>query len=94
MTGTIGIFWCHAGKLLALVCRVDEGDVAGGTVDCGHRIASSFNASRICWRDWNHLRHRDVFRGGHFHQLDLTAAQCSFPQATRTQLVSEPSRIG
>lgn len=33
VTVRIGIFWWYEGRLLALVCRVDEGECEAGTVD-------------------------------------------------------------
>lgn len=63
VTGRIGIFWWHEGKLLALVCRVDEGECAAGTVDSRFAHIESWPLLQKQHPRLRGLEYEDVPRG-------------------------------
>ena len=63
VTGMIGIFWWHDARLLALVCRVDEGDVAGGTVDSKFAHIETWSVLQKRYYKLRALEYEDVPRG-------------------------------
>jgi hypothetical protein len=63
VTGKIGIFWWFAGRLLASVCRVEEGDAAGGTVDSKFAHVETWPVLQKCHPELRAMEYEDVPRG-------------------------------
>ena len=63
VTGKIGIFWWHAGRLLASVCRLDEGDAADGRVDSRFAHIEAWPVLQKRYPKLRALEYEDVPRG-------------------------------
>jgi len=63
VTGRIGIFWWHDGKLLATKCRVDEGEAASGTIDSRFAHIETWTTLQKCRPKLRILEYEDVPRG-------------------------------
>jgi hypothetical protein len=63
VSGKIGIFWWYDETLLASVCHVDEGEVAGGTVDSKFNHVGSWPALQKRHPRLRKLEYDDMPRG-------------------------------